>query len=311
MKTQYEQHRPALLNEAVNGLIVDKDGIYIDATFGGGGHTKEILRRINKQGVLIVIDKDDKAIEIAFRLKNNDKRLIVRHGSFTKIREWLDILNYSGKVSGVLLDLGVSSTQLDNASRGFSFLHDGPLDMRMDGNQSINAASWLNRASENEICKVLKDYGEERFSKRIARAIAQERDVAPIITTGRLAEIVIKAHPRWKGHKHPATKVFQAIRIFINNELNELARCLEQCLAVLKIGGRLAIISFHSLEDKIIKEFMRKYRDGDIPEWLPVSDKQIVRRLSRIGKTIHPSYGEIINNSRSRSAVLRIMEKLQ
>ncbi|MDR1056989.1 MAG: 16S rRNA (cytosine(1402)-N(4))-methyltransferase RsmH [Coxiellaceae bacterium] len=311
MKRPDQQHKPVLLAEVIHGLIVDKSGIYIDATFGRGGHTEEILRHIDNHGVLVVIDKDDEAIEIARCLGRRDKRLIIRKGSFTKIKFWLEELNYNGRVSGILLDLGVSSLQLDRASRGFSFLHDGPLDMRMDKDQPVSASLWLRDAKEGEIEQVIRDYGEERFSRRLAKAIVKEHAVAPITTTKRLADIVIQAHPKWEEHKHPATRVFQAMRIFVNDELHELALCLEQCLEVLKIGGRLAVISFHSLEDKVIKEFIHKYRSGGVPEWLPVSEEQISRRLKRIGKTLHPSPEEIHNNPRGRSAILRIMEKLK
>lgn len=302
------QHKPVLLEESVTGLIVDKGGVYIDATFGRGGHAQEILKCIDNRGVLLVIDKDRAAIATAKKLE--DKRLIIRHGSFTRLKAWVEELNYEGKVSGVLLDLGVSSPQLDNTSRGFSFLRDGPLDMRMDEDQPLSAARWLQYAKEGEIEAVLREYGEERFSRRIAHAIVKERLIAPIVTTGRLAEIVSIANPQWEEHKHPATRVFQAIRIFINNELQELALCLEQCLEVLVVGGRLAVISFHSLEDRIIKKFISKNHGSDVPTWLPIKDSQIKRRLKLVGKTIQVSRQERDNNPRSRSAKLRIMEKL-
>ena len=304
-----DRHQPVLLNEAIEGLIVEKNGIYIDATFGRGGHSQKILQRIDSESILICIDKDQKAIQVAKQL--NDKRVIVKQGSFAKLKTWVEELNYNGKINGILLDLCVSSPQLDDTVRGFSFLRDGPLDMRMDQSQSLSAATWLKSAKEDEIARVLKEYGEERFSKRIARAIVKERMIAPIVTTGRLAEIVSTAHPKWEVHKHPATRVFQAIRIFINNELEELSDCLEQCLDVLAIGGRLVVISFHSLEDHIIKEFIKKHRGGGVPEWLPLCEEQLCRRLKRVGKTIHASDEEINNNPRSRSAILRIMEKLK
>ena len=306
-----DRHQPVLLKEAIEGLIVEKSGVYIDATFGRGGHSQKILQRIDSESILICIDKDQKAIQAAKQLSDSDMRVIVRHGSFTKLENWINDFDYNGKVNGILLDLGVSSPQLDDTVRGFSFLRDGPLDMRMDQSQSLNAAMWLKSAKEDEIARVLKEYGEERFSKRIARAIVKEQMIAPIVTTGRLAEIVSAAHPKWEVHKHPATRVFQAIRIFINNELEELSDCLEQCLDVLAIGGRLVIISFHSLEDHIIKEFIKKHRGGGVPEWLPLCEEQLCRRLKRVGKTIHASDEEINNNPRSRSAILRIMEKLK
>jgi len=303
------QHRPVLLGEAIGGLIVEGSGVYIDATFGRGGHSQEILKRIDRDGVLVCIDKDIDAIQIAEQL--NDKRIIVRKGSFIKLKSWVDELKFGGKVRGILLDLGVSSPQLDNSSRGFSFLRDGPLDMRMDRGQPLSATTWLRNAKEGEIEKVLREYGEERFSRRIARAIVKERAIEPIITTGRLAEIVTCANPKWEEHKHPATRVFQAIRILVNSELQELSLCLEQCLDVLAVGGRLVVISFHSLEDRIVKKFIQKHSSGEVPEWLPVCDEQLSRRLKRVGRTIHASSYEVNNNPRSRSAILRIMEKLK
>ncbi|EKE00725.1 MAG: hypothetical protein ACD_21C00285G0019 [uncultured bacterium] len=303
------EHKPVLLEEAIAGLNIRKDGVYVDATFGRGGHSREILRHLDDSGSLLCIDKDLEAIQKAQQI--GDKRLIIRQGSFAKIKTWIDELGYSGKVNGILLDLGVSSPQLDSAQRGFSFLRDGPLDMRMDQEQLLDAAKWLNRAKENEIAQVLKEYGEERFSRRIAHAIVVERAIAPIVTTGRLAEIVKKANPKWEEHKHPATRAFQAIRIFINDELQELHDCLGQCLDVLAVGGRLAVISFHSLEDRIAKQFMQKHMMGHVPEGVPLRDIQLPKRLKRIGKAIHASTEEINNNPRSRSAILRIMEKLK
>ncbi|MEI8055500.1 MAG: 16S rRNA (cytosine(1402)-N(4))-methyltransferase RsmH [bacterium] len=302
-------HKPILLQESVDGLAVKKDGIYVDATFGRGGHSLRILQCLGTNGMLLCIDQDHEAIQRALQI--SDKRLIVRQGSFSNIKLWIDELDCSGKVDGVLLDLGVSSPQLNSAARGFSFLRDGPLDMRMNQEQPLDAAMWLNCAKEHEIAWVLKEYGEERFSKRIAHAIVSERAIAPIVTTGRLAEIVKKANPKWEEHKHPATRAFQAIRVFINNELQELRDCLEQCLDVLAIGGRLVVISFHSLEDRIVKQFMQKHIRGHIPEGVPLRDIQLPRRLECIGRVVHASVEEINNNPRSRSAVLRIVEKLK
>lgn len=304
-----DQHRPVLLGEAVGGLIVEGSGVYVDATFGRGGHSQEILKRIDRDSVLVCIDKDIDAIQAAKQL--DDKRVIIRKGSFVKLKSWLDELKFTGKVRGILLDLGVSSPQLDDSSRGFSFLRDGPLDMRMDRGQPQAAAMWLKDAKEGDIEKVLREYGEERFSRRIAWAIVKARAVEPIVTTGRLAEIVARANPKWEEHKHPATRTFQAIRIFINNELQELSICLEQCLDVLAGGGRLAVISFHSLEDRIIKKFIQKQRSGEMPEWLPLRDGQLLRRLKCIGRAIRATPEEVRDNPRSRSATLRIMEKLQ
>ncbi len=304
-----DEHKPVLFKEAIDGLVVKENGIYVDATFGRGGHGQGILQRLTKKGLLVCIDKDQEAIRKALQIC--DKRLIVRQGSFTNIKTWLDALNYSGKVDGILLDLGVSSPQLNNPERGFSFLHDGPLDMRMDQEQPLSAAKWLSHAKESEIAWVLKEYGEERFSRRIAQAIVKERLITPITTTGRLAEIVKKANPKWEEYKHPATRAFQAIRIFINDELKELHDCLEQCLDVLAVGGRLVVISFHSLEDRIVKRFVQGHIKGHVPEGVPLRDIQLPRRFKRIGGAIRAGAEEIENDPRSRSAVLRIAEKLK
>lgn len=304
-----KEHKPVLLEEAISGLKVKEGGFYIDATFGRGGHSKETLKLIGSTGFLLCIDKDDEAISKAKELK--DPRLIIRHGSFVKIKKWVEELGRIGQVDGILLDLGVSSPQLDDAQRGFSFLKDGPLDMRMDQSQPQSAATWIRSATEGEIAKVLKEYGEERFSKRIANAIVKEREISLINTTKRLAEIVSKANPKWEKHKHPATRVFQAIRIFINRELEDLSDSLDQCLDVLAVGGRLVVISFHSLEDRIVKRFIKKNRGGDLPDRLPLYDKDIDRRIKSVGKKIVASKEEVNENPRSRSAVLRIMEKLK
>ncbi|MBU4270216.1 16S rRNA (cytosine(1402)-N(4))-methyltransferase RsmH [Candidatus Dependentiae bacterium] len=302
-------HQPVLVNEVIDGLIVDKNGIYVDATFGRGGHSQEILKSLGEKGVLVCVDKDQEAIEIAHQLK--DPRVIVRQGSFTKLLAWFGGLDYLGKVSGILVDLGVSSPQLDDPQRGFSFMRDGPLDMRMDQSQLLTAASWLQAAQEEEISRVLKEYGEEKFSRRIAKNIVAERKIQPITTTGRLAEIVSVAHPRWEEHKHPATRTFQAIRILINNELTELKEFLDQSLKMLKVGGRLAVISFHSLEDRIVKNFIKEQQSGGIPKWVPVCDRELSRCLGAVGRAIRATEQEVASNPRSRSAVLRIMEKLK
>lgn len=304
-----DEHRPVLLREAVDSLVTASSGIYVDATFGRGGHSREILSRIADDSVLICIDKDQEAVRVAEQF--GDRRLVVRQGSFIRLKAWVEELGFGGKIRGVLLDLGVSSPQLDNPLRGFSFLRDGPLDMRMDQSQLLSAARWLDEAKESEIEKVLREYGEERFSRRIARAIVGARVLEPIVTTGRLAEIVSSAHPRWEVGKHPATRVFQALRILVNDELGELATGLEQCLEVLSVGGRLVVISFHSLEDRVIKKFLQKHISGGVPEWLPVREQQLARRLRCVEKAIHASSQEVNSNPRSRSAALRIMEKLK
>lgn len=302
-------HQPVLLKEVLANLVIDHSGIYIDATFGRGGHSVEILQLIDNKGNLICIDKDPEAIQVATALQ--DKRIIVRQGSFKRIKEWVEELNMTGKISGILLDLGVSSPQLDNPLRGFSFLKDGPLDMRMDLTQKFTAADWINHAKEAEIAQVLYEYGEERFARRIAKAIVNERVQMPIVTTKRLAEIVSRANPKWEKHKHPATRAFQAIRILVNSELSELQDCLEQCLEVLAVKGRLLVISFHSLEDRIVKQFMHKHiSGGDIPSGVPLRQDQLNIRLRSVGRAIRASVAEIHNNPRARSAVLRVMEKI-
>lgn len=304
-----DNHQPVLTHEVIENLAVKLNGIYVDATFGRGGHSKQILERIGPEGKLVCIDKDLEAIKAAEALA--DERLIIRQGAFVNLKLWLEELNLSKKVSGILLDLGVSSPQLDNPKRGFSFMLDGPLDMRMDTTQQQTAAKWLNSAPVEEIAQVLREYGEEKFARRIANAIVTERKIAPITSTLRLGEIVRNANPKWEKHKHPATRSFQAIRIFINNELQELSACLEQCLEVLAVGGRLLVISFHSLEDRIVKQFIRKYsRGGDIPIGVPLRQDQLTIRLKVIGSAYRASAAEVERNPRARSAVLRVMEKL-
>ena len=306
----YDSHRPVLLKEVIEQLMIKLDGVYVDATFGRGGHSKVILQKLNSAGALLCIDKDEAAIKVAQDMQ--DSRLIIRRGSFSELRNWCDALGLSGEIDGIVIDLGVSSPQLDDPARGFSFMRDGPLDMRMDTTQELTAARWINSAKPSEIAMVLKDYGEERFARRIANAIERERNIAPIVTTLRLAEIVSKANPCWEKHKHPATRAFQAIRIFINNELGELKSCLEQCLDVLTAGGKLLVISFHSLEDRIVKQFIQKQiKGGDFPDDLPIEYKKLHVRLKRIGKAIRASESEVFCNPRSRSAALRVMEKIQ
>lgn len=303
------QHQPVLLQEVIANLAIKPDGIYVDATFGRGGHSLAILEQLGANGRLLVIDKDQEAVAEA--LSWRDKRVVVRKGSFTKMNEWLQELDWCGRVNGVLLDVGVSSPQLDNAERGFSFRQSGPLDMRMDQSQQTSAEQWINSAKEEELAQVFKLYGEERFSKRIARAIVEARVREPITTTERLSKIVSEANPRWEKTKHPATRVFQAIRIFINDELNELRQVLEQSLEILEVGGRLLVITFHSLEDRIVKDFMQHYTQrSDIPSGVPLKHEQLQLRLKKVGSALRASLSEMENNPRSRSATLRVMEKM-
>ena len=304
-------HHPVMLQEVMEALHVDAAGVYVDATFGRGGHAAEILQRLGVEGRLIAIDRDPRAVMVARERSARDRRFTVYQGTFAMLEYFAEAAAVSGKVNGVLFDLGVSSPQLDAAERGFSFLREGPLDMRMDPTQGESAAEWLARAAEADIAYVLKTYGEERYAKRIARAIVQAREAAPIATTTQLAEIVAAANPAWERDKHPATRAFQAIRIHINRELEELQQGLPQALKVLAPGGRLAVISFHSLEDRIVKRFLRdEARGGDFPPGMPVPATAFKPTLRIIGKPVYPGDAEVAANPRARSAVLRVAEKL-
>jgi 16S rRNA (cytosine1402-N4)-methyltransferase len=308
---QKEVHQPVLLEEVIKQLAIKPEGIYIDATFGRGGHSQEILRNLGEKGRLIVIDKDPAAVSYAQQHWGHDKRFQVYEGSFSEVESITKANGIHGQVNGLLLDLGVSSPQLEQAERGFSFLRDGPLDMRMDPTQGVSAAQWLACATERDIAQVLKDYGEERYAKRIAKAIDEARKQTPITTTVQLATIVKLAHPRWERHKHPATQTFQAIRIWINNELEDLQTCLKQSLEVLAVGGRLLVMSFHSLEDRIVKRFIRKHSQEPAElKRLPVMPTEWRPKLKSVGRGIKPDAQAIAINPRSRSAVLRIAEKL-
>lgn len=306
------EHQPVLLNEVMKGLNIKPNGIYIDGTFGRGGHAKAILDQLSNEGRLIAIDQDPEAITIGLKRFGDDSRFKIVHASFAAVEKIANTLDLIAKVDGILLDLGVSSPQLDDATRGFSFMREGPLDMRMDNTQGESAADWINHAAEKEISFVLKTYGEESFSKRIANAIVNARQVKAITTTKELAAIIAKAIPKHEKHKHPATRSFQAIRIFINRELEALQLFLEQSLTVLKIGGRIAIITFHSLEDRLVKEFIVKQeRDEAFPADFPVRQEELKPRIKKIGKAVKPSDEEIGKNVRARSAKLRVMEKLR
>ncbi|MCL6415919.1 16S rRNA (cytosine(1402)-N(4))-methyltransferase RsmH [Aestuariirhabdus sp. Z084] len=304
--THHDQHETVLLHEAVSSLVTSPDGRYVDGTFGRGGHSRLILSKLDDAGSLVGIDKDPRAIATANTLAEQDGRFQIQQGSFAEIESLV-----GGQVAGVLLDLGVSSPQLDDPERGFSFLNDGPLDMRMDPERGESAAQWLARASEEDIAWVLKTYGEERFAKRIARAIVEARGASDINRTAQLAKIVSEANPRWEKGKNPATRAFQGIRIYINSELKDLEVCLDQALELLKPGGRLVVISFHSLEDRMVKRFIRKHVKGDeLPPGLPVRDDQLNKRLKSVGKAVKASADEVQRNPRSRSAVMRVAEKI-
>ncbi|MAD57483.1 MAG: 16S rRNA (cytosine(1402)-N(4))-methyltransferase [Porticoccus sp.] len=305
------EHKTVLLAEAVSGLITDFDGLYIDGTFGRGGHTSLILSQLSGLGKLLAIDKDPEACDTARKRFSADERFEITQTSFSSIRQLVEQKNFSGKVSGVLLDLGVSSPQIDDSARGFSFLKDGPLDMRMNPNCGASAADWLSIAEEQEIAKVLKDFGEERYSKRIARAIVSARHVKPITRTVQLANIIKDANPSWEKNKHPATRAFQGIRIFINKELDDLKKALPDILEILAVGGRLVVISFHSLEDRIVKRFIRDQEKGNsVPKGFPIFEKDIIRRMCSITKAVKSTDLEIKNNIRARSAVMRIAQKV-
>ena len=302
-------HQTVLLEEAVEALRIKADGVYVDGTFGRGGHSRAILARLGSSGKLIALDRDAMAIAAAMEIA--DPRLAAVHAQFGALRE---VIRRAGMahVDGVLLDLGMSSPQLDAADRGFSFRFDGPLDMRMDTSRGQTAAQWLEQSSEREIREVIKRYGEERFAKQIARAIVAARSRGPVDRTRQLAEIVAKAVPAREPHQDPATRTFQAIRIHVNQELEELALMLPQCLEVLDDGGRLVVISFHSLEDRIVKQFMRTHsQPGALPARLPVRAHELPKpRLRLIGRPVFPSRVEIAANARARSAVMRVAERI-
>ena len=304
------KHVSVLLSEALEGLAVNPDGLYIDGTFGRGGHSRAILQQLSSKGRLLGFDKDPEAIRVGNQLAAEDGRFVVVQRSFAEMAEELRNRDLHGQVDGVLLDLGVSSPQLDDPERGFSFLNDGPLDMRMNPALGQSAAEWINSAEEADIATVLWEYGEERFSRRMARAIVSRRAEQPFTRTADLAEVIKVANPAWEKHKHPATRAFQGIRIFINRELDDLADGLRAALDVLAPAGRLAVISFHSLEDRQVKQFMRREAKGaPLPRGLPVRDADIQVNLKLIGKAIKPSAAEVAANPRARSAVLRVAEK--
>ena len=302
-------HATVLLNEAVDALQVKPDGIYVDGTFGRGGHSRLILSKLGASGRLIAFDKDPMAIAAGQAIQ--DARFHMVHSGFEHLSEKLRDLGV-GKVDGVLLDLGVSSPQLDDAQRGFSFRFDAPLDMRMDTSRGRTAAEWLAVADEGELTEVIRDYGEERFARQVARAIVAARQEHSIDTTKQLSDIVGKTvHTREPG-KNPATRTFQAIRIYINRELEELESVLPQCVDELKAGGRMSVISFHSLEDRMVKQFMRDAAEGDkIPKWVPIRAAEVPQgKVKLMGKPIYASEQELAINPRARSAVLRVAERL-
>ncbi|WP_028877085.1 16S rRNA (cytosine(1402)-N(4))-methyltransferase RsmH [Teredinibacter turnerae] len=308
-----EIHYSVLLKESVDALVTNADGVYIDGTFGRGGHSRAVLQKLSPQGRLLAFDKDPEAVAYGRELAGSDNRFSMVHDSFVNMAShWASAAQANNwSLSGVLLDLGVSSPQLDQAERGFSFMHDGPLDMRMDNSSGQTAAEWINTAEESELAFVIKEYGEERFARRMARAIVAEREKSPITQTLRLANIVSEANPKWEKGKHPATRAFQAIRIFINRELDDLTATLAQSLEMLPSGGRLVVISFHSLEDRIVKRFMRDQARGkQFPIGMPVTEDMLEKKLKTLGKAQRAGDRELAENIRSRSATLRVAEKL-
>ncbi len=315
--TDKMQHVSVLLNESIAGLNIKPDGIYIDGTFGRGGHSRTILSQLGDQGRLYSIDRDPQAIAEAQTI--SDERFTIVHGPFSAIAEYAQRYDLVGKVDGVLFDLGVSSPQLDDAERGFSFMKDGPLDMRMDPTSGMPVSEWLANAELDDITWVIREFGEDKHARRIAKAIVayrEDEDNAPLTRTGQLAKLISEAAPKsFKEKKHPATRTFQAFRIYINSELEEIDKALRGAADILAPQGRLSVISFHSLEDRMVKRFMRKESRGpQVPHGIPMTEEQIQAlgqaNLKLASKAIKPSQEEIERNPRSRSSVLRVAEKL-
>jgi 16S rRNA (cytosine1402-N4)-methyltransferase len=307
---EQEDHFTVLLHETVEGCVVDSDGIYVDGTFGRGGHSELLLTKLSEKGRLFGFDKDPQAIETGEALEKKDPRFQIIKASFAELQSQLQVRGIE-KIDGLLLDLGVSSPQLDDAERGFSFMRDGPLDMRMDPTSGESAEDWIARVRPEELARVMKEYGEERFARRMANAVVREREVQHINRTVQLAEILKEANPAWEKHKHPATRAFQGIRIYINNELGDLESILDQSVDVLKTGGRLAVISFHSLEDRMVKRFIRRQEQGrPIPRGLPILDENLGKTMKKMSKAIKPKANEVGGNVRARSAILRIAERI-
>lgn len=304
-------HTTVLLAEAVAALQIKPNGLYIDGTYGRGGHSAKILEQLSTEGRLLAIDKDPAAIQYAQEVHQTDARFQIWQGSFREFPQALAELGLATKVDGLLLDLGVSSPQLDEAERGFSFMRDGALDMRMNPEVGLSAQQWLMQADEKDIAQVLWLYGEERFSRQIARAIVKARAVQVLASTLQLAELIAKAIPKREPGKHPATRSFQAIRIKVNQELEDLEAALTATLEHLNQHGRLAVISFHSLEDRMVKHFMREHATPPrLPKGLPVQAAQITPPLRLVGKGLRPSAAEVEINVRARSATLRVAEKV-
>lgn len=304
-------HKPVFLNEVLDALAIRPEGCYVDCTFGRGGHSRAILQRLDSRGSLLAFDKDPEAVRFARNEFAGNECFTCCPGSFTRLAGVIEQMGLLGSVDGLLFDLGVSSPQLDDASRGFSFLRDGLLDMRMNPGEGSSAADWVNRVSERELSGVLRSYGEERYAGRIARSIVRSRSENAITSTRQLSELIKAAVPTTERDKHPATRSFQAIRIHVNNELEELKTVLEQVTRVLRDGGRLVVISFHSGEDRIVKRFIRQQSRADpFPGYLPVSAAEIKPRMRAVGRPLKAGKEANRANPRSRSAVLRVAEKL-
>lgn len=309
-------HESVLLQEVLEALLLDKhgDGIFIDATFGRGGHSAAILQRLNEQGRVVALDRDPAAIAAGRERFKSESRLCLVHRAFAQLRIALSdagLTTVNGKISGALFDLGVSSPQLDDAERGFSFMRNGPLDMRMDNLSGINAAEWVAKISERDLQKIISEYGEERFARRIASAIVNYRRERPITSTVQLAELIEQAVPTREPGKHPATRTFQAIRMAVNAELEQIQQALSQVIDMLAPGGRLCVISFHSLEDQLVKQFMQLHsQDDPMYAGLPSIPADKRAKLKRVGRAIHPSDVEVHRNPRARSAILRVAERV-
>lgn len=304
------QHRPVLTEEVLEGLRIRADGKYLDGTFGRGGHSGAILDRLSEQGCLVALDKDPEAVAAGLRSLGPDPRFRIEQGSFADMERYVRDWGLERDLDGILLDLGVSSPQLDDPERGFSFMGDGPLDMRMNPLQGVTAAEWLAEAPERELSRVFWEYGEERHARRIARSIVMARQQRQLRTTGQLAELIENTIGRREQNKHPATRCFQAIRIHINNELVDLAQGLEAAIEELRPGGRLVVISFHSLEDRLVKRTFREAaRPGRVRRNVP-EHPDLKPSMRLIGKAIRPSPSELSVNPRARSAIMRIAEKL-
>ncbi|RDK83430.1 UNVERIFIED_ORG: 16S rRNA (cytosine1402-N4)-methyltransferase [Idiomarina abyssalis] len=313
MITTSPQHVSVLLEESIEALATDPQGTYIDATFGRGGHTRALLNQLGDDARVIALDQDPEAIAAAAAFAD-DPRFQIIHTPFSNLQQVLDDLQLNQQVTGILFDLGVSSPQLDDAERGFSFMRDGPLDMRMNTTSGETAAEWLNRAEKDDISWVLREYGEERFARRIASAIVMDREKKPFTRTKELAEMIARVSPVKEKHKHPATRTFQAIRIHINRELEQIEQALDASLSGLKEDGRLVVISFHSLEDRLVKRFIRKHSEGkQLPPGLPVTEaeRNKDKALEKVGKAIKPGKAEVQLNPRSRSSVLRIARRVR